>query len=520
MTEQQATLQPSATLSKIFASMNMAELPAMSQNVQKLISLTGSSSSSSTDLANTILKDYSLTNKVLQIVNSAYYSLGQACNSISKAVTILGFDVIRDMAMVIALFEDFIKSGTDKEGISKLLACSFLSGALARELVEKKKINVSPEEAFICALFYNLGKSIVCIYLPDKFNDIETNVDYGMPRHEACRAVFGDLTYHEIGSEVAKFWNLSDKIVTSMEDNPKAPKGKHDSDAYLQNLAGFANALVDAVCDGSSLGPVFHRYGSRLTVTIDETIALLGPCIGVSETVSDTSRYGLSKLKIRTKLKNLEINVRGGFLNSASPEEQEMRNRLGLNDGDTLIALPLTTDDSSTNAGRAVLGFIREIGEALLGSFEIQDFYRMLLDAFHLGIGFDRVVLALINHESPAKPASVSCFYSGEIAPEEIRRFGLVLSRQNPGALANALKLGRDMMIPANKPNAFPDDLLPVVKDRTVYLLPISIDGKGVGIIYLDRKAERPLLDQDMTKSTRLLRDFAVQATRKITIDD
>lgn len=71
-------------------------------------------------------------------------------------------------------------------------------------------------------------------------------------------------------------------------------------------------------------------------------------------------------------------------------------------------------------------------------------------------------------------------------------------------------------MIPANKANAFPESLQYLVRDRIVYLFPICIEGKGIGMIHLDRKASRPLLDKGLIKSVRLFRDFAVMAIRKI----
>ena len=125
MTESKS--KPSGKLAEIFAKMNMSELPAMSTHVQELISLVHSRRSASYDLSRVILKDYSLTNKVLQVVNSAYYSLGQSVSSISKAVTILGFDAVRDLATAIAIFEDFIKSGVDKAvaEIGEILQVSF-----------------------------------------------------------------------------------------------------------------------------------------------------------------------------------------------------------------------------------------------------------------------------------------------------------------------------------------------------------------------------------------------------------
>ena len=492
----------------------MSELPAMSHNVQELISLTSSSRSAGGELARVILKDYSLTNKVLKIVNSAYYSLGRACNSISKAVTILGFDAIRDMAMAIALFEDFVKSGADKDGISKILTRSFLSALQARDLVVEKNISVSPEEAFICTLLHNLGKIIVCIYLPDKFRDIETKVNTGMSQNAACRAVLSDLTFHEIGTEVAKFWNLSEKAIVAMEEDPGAPKHKYDTEGYLQNVSNFANALVDSICDGSDLGPLFQRYGGLLSVDANESIAKLNQCVEVSEDVSDSIRYGLTKLKIRARLRNVENNAKRGVLSSARPEGYQERGGTARSAGEGRELASEVLDELPVSTDKSVNDFIRDITETLMGPFDINEFYVNLLEALYRGVGFDRVILAIISVQ-PTKLSLVGRFGLGEIDPEGVKKFEHVLT-PGPYAMPNALKLCKDMMIPANKANAFPNELQYLVKDRTVYLFPICIDTKGIGMIYLDRKAGRPLLDQGMVKSVRLFRDFAVMAIRKI----
>jgi HD-like signal output (HDOD) protein/DNA-binding response OmpR family regulator len=299
--------------------MNMGELPAMSMNVQKLVSLTNDQTATNGDLAEVILQDYSLTNKVLQVINSAYYALQQSTTSILQAVNILGFDTIRDLAIAIALFEDFIKSGVEKESISKLLARSFLSGTLARQLAGANKIGITPEEAFICTIFHNLGKVILAIYLPEKYRHIEQMVDGGKPQNDACREVLADLTYQEIGIEVAKFWNLPEKIVAAMAKNPKAPTSHDDGRGLLQNMANFANMLVDCVGNGSDLDPVFNKYGERLSLSLDESIDLLKKCLDLSENVSDTIHYGFTKLDIRERLQNLEINTGHGRLNSYNP---------------------------------------------------------------------------------------------------------------------------------------------------------------------------------------------------------
>jgi len=517
MTEQQNVSQPSASLSEIFAKINMSELPAMSHNVQDLISLTSSSRSGSAELTRVILKDFSLTNKVLQIVNSAYYAMGRACNSISKAVTILGFDAIRDMAMAIALFEDFVKSGADKDGISKILTKAFLSALQARDLVVSSGLNVSPEEAFICTLLHNLGKIIVCIYLPDKYRDIEAKIEAGAPQGAACRGILAGITYQEIGVEVAKFWNLSEKVAGAMNPEPEAPKHKYDSDGFLQNLSHFSNTFVDKVCDGADMEELFQHYGGLLSVDPKEAIERFNQAITVSETVSDAIRYGLTKLKVKSRLRNVEANAKRGVLNSDKPEDQHERKssrpgqaleESGAKEAETLDELPVSTDKS-------VNDFIRDITETLMGHFDLNDFYANLLEALYRGVGFDRVILAIINRQ-PAKVSLVGRFGLGEIDPDGVKKFEHVLAPQSPYAIPNSLLHGKDMMIPANRAGAFPDDLHYLVNERTVYLFPITIDGKGIGLIYLDRKAARPLLDKDMVKAVRLFRDFAVMAIRKI----
>jgi eukaryotic-like serine/threonine-protein kinase len=504
---------PSGKLAEIFAKINMSELPAMSSNVQELISLTYSSRSAAYELSKVILKDYSLTNKVLQVVNSAFYSLGWPVNSISRAVTILGFDAVRDLATIIALFEDFIKQGVDKEEISKLLTRSFLSGLQARQLAVKKQLKVNPEEVFICTLLHNLGKIIICIYLPDIYREVEKLVDSGLADEEASRRVLGDLTYREVGEEIASFWNLSGNTIMAMEPNPPLPKNNSDTLGYLQNLASFNNQVVDSVCRCVSLTPLFERYGELMTLNQKEALTMLDQTVEQSEDLSNSLRYGLSKLKIRSSIRRIE---KGETKSPAAdpprltPAPERDENESEENDRreiEELDQLPISTEKSTND-------FIRDLTETLMGQFNINDFYANLLEGLYRGVGFDRVIFAIVNIK--AKKASlIGRFGLGDIEPEKIKSFRHDLTTLD-FAIPKALKAAKDMAIPANTANAFPEELHPLVKDRMVYLFPVCLDKKPVGLLYLDRKTGRPKLDENAIKSTRLFRDFAVMALRKL----
>ncbi|MFZ5774818.1 MAG: HDOD domain-containing protein [Thermodesulfobacteriota bacterium] len=517
MTEETQS-KPTGRLAEIFAKMNMGELPAMAQNVQELISLTNNSRAAAYELSKVILKDYSLTNKVLQVVNSAYYSLGRPVISISRAVTVLGFDAVRDLATAIALFEDFIKTGVEKEGITKILTRSFLSALQARKLAAEQPCSIVPEEAFICALLHGLGKIIVCIYLPDVYREIERKIAGGMKEEAAARQLLGDLTFAQVGEEVAAFWNLSDKIIAAMDPDPAEPRDPYDALGYLKNITTFTNRLTDSICEGKDIGPLLGRYAGILSVSQDQVLDLVNKSVDASEEMADSIRSGLAKLKIRSRLRGLEADIKNPDKAAARRQRmlaEEAESGTGVRiaaEEDTggveeLGELPISQDKS-------VNDFIRDITETLMGPFNLNDFYINLLEGLYRGIGFDRVLLAILSVQ-PTRRVLMGRFGLGEIDPAGISQFEHDLA-QTGFVIPKSLATCKDMAIPADTPGAFPDNLKYLVKEREVYLFPICIDGKPIGLIYLDRKKGRPRLDAGQVKSVRLFRDFAVMAIRKL----
>ncbi|MBU4407967.1 MAG: HDOD domain-containing protein, partial [Proteobacteria bacterium] len=139
-------------LTEIFAKMNLGELPAISGHVNEVLKITLNKRASVNCVSKVILKDYSLTNKVLQVANSAYYIRGARITTIERAVASLGLDVVRELAVSISLIEEFLKSGGDKDSLSQQMAISLLSANLSKLVVQQYKLPVSPEEAYVCTL--------------------------------------------------------------------------------------------------------------------------------------------------------------------------------------------------------------------------------------------------------------------------------------------------------------------------------------------------------------------------------
>ncbi len=310
------TLSPQAkrAMAKIFNLVNMAELPALSDNVHELLDMIGNPNANARQLSTVILKDVSLTSKILQVVNSAYYTRGIKVGSVSRAITLIGFSTIRELAMSIALFEDFIAAGGDQILVGNLLTNSYLSGSLAKNISQKFQMHLPHEEAFICSLFYNLGELIVLIYLPDIHRRVEAKRFGGIDKNQAARTVLNDLTYYQIGMEVAMFWNLGERIVNSMHPNPPRPRHPGDEVGLLMNLSAFCNQLTEQVDSGGNIDNLIERFGGVLPVTPKDIFRIYEELVDSAGNVSEIIRAGIRRRKLQSKLIVVARTAEGKFV--------------------------------------------------------------------------------------------------------------------------------------------------------------------------------------------------------------
>lgn len=289
---------------QLFGLGSMQDLPAMSDHVRELIGQIGNPRATAADLTNVILKDYSLTTKVLQVVNSAYYMRNEPITSITRAVTIIGLNALKNIALGIALLEEFRKQGRETEKILRLMTMNFLSATQSSLLTQEKKYPVAPEEAFICTLLHQLGRMVILVYLPDVYSHFEKNLKDGYSEERASQMACHGLSFTDIGREIARYWNFSEIIIRCMEANPRPPTDQADHEALLQNIAAFNNQLTETLLTGTDLDleELIYRYGGTLSITENEARNLVRRSAENAATLSEPIRQGLHKLAMRERL--------------------------------------------------------------------------------------------------------------------------------------------------------------------------------------------------------------------------
>ena len=225
------------------------DFPAISKTLSDINRLTGDDKQANADqLANVILRDFALTGKLLKLVNSSFYgSRATEITSISQAVVFLGVEQVRMTANSLAFF-GHMKS--DSAALKDSMTKSFMAGLIARHLAQRAELP-DAEEAFISGMCQNLGENLVIFYFNDEYADIAAIQEKeGLDKAAAARGVLG-VSYAEIGSAVAKIWNLPCSILEAIRG---VPPGKimvpSSDDEQLRDIAVFANELCD----------LFHRH--------------------------------------------------------------------------------------------------------------------------------------------------------------------------------------------------------------------------------------------------------------------
>jgi len=258
------------------------DFPAISKCVMEINRMTASDSKASAkQLANVILTDYSLTNKLLKLVNSAFYGqAGGSVTSIYKAVVILGFEQIRLAASTLMLFTHLRGNSATKELRDGMIR-SFMSGIIARDLTKRAKLGKT-ELAFICSMFHDLGKNLAIYYFPEEYAEIKKLIaKNGNDIQGAARSVLG-ISFDELGVGVARAWKFPEKIVYSMRGLPSGPVEKPDSVLdNLRHFAGFANELCRLAVGGLTknrgepLSQLVKRFEPSFSIPEQEVLTLL-----------------------------------------------------------------------------------------------------------------------------------------------------------------------------------------------------------------------------------------------------
>ena len=222
---------------------------ALSGHISKVLEVTSDDSqASASELVNLLAKDPMLVQRVLTLANSVT-QFGAEITNVSRAVVSLGVKRVR-MCVTNALLEGAFEKPT--EVLIRAMISSFLAALIARALCVSQWRKLR-EDAFIAAMFHDLGRTLTIHYLPHEFQAIHDEAERIENEFHVARKVLG-VAFHDLGIGVARHWQLPESLIGTMAALPRAPRVPERDEEMLSLVAAFSAQLARVLIEPEPYG--------------------------------------------------------------------------------------------------------------------------------------------------------------------------------------------------------------------------------------------------------------------------
>jgi serine/threonine protein kinase len=494
-----------------------SDFPALSDAIGRIQRLTQSEHESLASLSNEILKDVALTQKLLRLVNTAAYrhAGGGGISTVSRAVALIGFAGIRNLALSLVLLERMENKGHAQRLREDFLR-SLMAASLARELCANAR---DAEEAFLGAMLHHLGRTLTEFYFPEEAEAVRrlvSPVEDGPPplSEAAASAQVLGMSYEGLGLGVARQWGLPESLQRAMRRpiGEAPPRVIEDGAERQRWLARASNDMADVI-----LHTAPEQAHAKVRALAQRHARALGISAEAFEQAADKARQHLAQMTEALEM-HLPQNSRAQRL--LAPLTPSVHDSLTAHELAPTQVLDRTEVGAPPNAAQAselLAAGIQEITDAMVNSLQLNAVLRMILETIYRALGVRRVIFCLRDARGQTLTGRLGVGADVEHLAPLLR---VDLMQQPPDLLAAVCLKGADTLIKdaraANIAARLPSWFKGELQAQSFLLLPLVLKGAPLGLIYADHaQAGAVQLDDKQLSLLRTLRNQAVMAFRQ-----
>ena len=245
------------------------DLPSMPNVAQQILRLISDPDTTAEILQKKISSDQALTTRILKVANSPFYGVPRSVRTLSTAIMILGYKMIRNLVLT-----TMTKSINRKLGLIEMMMWEHSIGvSVASFLIAKEVRFPDPEEAFLAGLLHDIGKQVLNNCETEKYmHVIERTYNEGISYYFAEKEIFG-FTHTEIGALVIKKWKLSEELENAIRYHHDGFQDIFKSNPVNMGKLSVIVNLADLICLKLGIGrkdPI-----PDLNITDSDSAALL-----------------------------------------------------------------------------------------------------------------------------------------------------------------------------------------------------------------------------------------------------
>jgi len=442
------------------------ELPIFKYTVNAISDVVSKDATSTSDLSRIILRDASLTARVLRLANSVTYNVtGSTISTVSRAIVYLGFNLVRDMSMSLAII-DALLSGKTKEHALKLMAESFHAAVQARDFAERRGDD-DVEEVFIAALLRYVGEiTFWCVAGEEGDQIVALIEEKELSEKMAQKEVLG-FTLDQLTVALTRGWHLSDLLHSAIN----TPKINNPRIKDIVLALDFAKASKESWSSKETIS-IANKVAKHIGQKKEDILPLLRKNAHSGAEVAQL--FDASSI-----IKYLPIDEE-----AVADDAKEHTVDADYPEPDPLLQLNILRDLSGILADKPTFNLVLEI----------------ILEGIYRGVGLDRAVFALMTADKKALKAKYAL---GKNNQDFISQF--YFSLQTDNIFSQSVKTAKSIWVKNSQDPLYKKfvnkDVQLILGCDEFYLAPLILSGKTIGIIYADRKTSARDLDNESYES-------------------
>jgi len=459
---------------------NNPNLPTMGSSLSRIVQISSSEDESTEQLANLILADVALTQKIIRLANSVIFRspTTQVVTNVSRAIQLLGLDMIKTSALAMTLIDSI--PGKHEKYVRQELALALTASLIGRQLA-KHSYFPNAEEASIAALFKNMGRLLLATYDHNLYKKTMSLVEQGThTKTQASLQIIG-CSFDTLTEIAMRKWLIPESIIRAMKlistKTLVSPKSRQE---WMQQVAEFSESSAELI----------YRQDESKENTLDKILL---------------KRFGTALNLDKEKLDTLIF--------QAAEETRMLSNQAHLQPLTRITDIDSDDVDSISNSDKDNLPKIechpsgkpyKALDQLLIGAqdvailtatkqYKINELILTILEILYKSLGFSLASMILKDIKTNQYRVCYSfgknsielqrSFIFSDAASSDI--FSLSINKNVDLTISDSKDIKMRNMLPNWHSQLFPDT-------RSFVILPLVIENKPLGLFYLDRQQEAP----------------------------
>jgi len=223
-----------------------------------------------------ISRDQSLSAKTLRLVNSAFYGFPRKINNITRAIIVMGFNKVSNLALTASILDAFKRRDQDFDyaGFWK----HALGSAIAAEALAKNLKSGEFEDAFVAGLLHDIGKLVMALYAREAFAKIREHVQEADVLMLEAEMELYEIDHALVGAWLADAWKFPPKLTRAirLHHNPEAAR-EHQEIIYITHISDILCRALGIGNGGDNRIPLVNR---KVWNALKLNDAVIDACMG------------------------------------------------------------------------------------------------------------------------------------------------------------------------------------------------------------------------------------------------